>query len=205
VKPSARIAMGAAFTLRSKPNPVRIMKEERYEELADQFEKMIDAQVEYQESHDDAGDSYSHCPRDGGWAYNDNEARLEEWIEENGIDVGDLDLDTLGYLALDNFEMVPGHMFGHNGSNSDFVVDSYPVGEVESQFCFDDKWAIDAIGCVDSDEMREFAKLANEDSRFCLTVDDWNILSYTATDCAWYAVVSVESFKELAGDLMASK
>ena len=173
------------------------MTEKRYQQLANSFEAAINSYVEYCEENKDAGDEYSHLPRDGSWTYNNGDERLANYVEEHAIDTHGMDIDSMSELVLDNFEMVSGHIWGHRGSQSDFVVDSFPVSEVEDQYCFDD---FERLGFKNEDEMRAFAEIAKDDSRFCLHVSDYDVLAYTATDAVWYAVISRDALQELIKD-----
>jgi len=165
------------------------MKSERYNELADRFEEMIDSNVEYETEHEDAGDSYSHLLREGGWCYNNGLDRLKEWMSENDILVPDgFDWEELEDEVLDWHEMEPGHIFSGGSDCNRFVVDSYPVGEVEDQYCVSDlsQWLEISKG-----ETVEFIDLAMSDNRFCLSDNSGDgVLSYTSTDAVWIACVS---------------
>jgi hypothetical protein len=167
------------------------MKEARYEELADMLEKSIDWRVEYETKHDDAGAAYSHLPREGGWSYHNGLERLKGWIESNGIEVPTgFDWDELENEVLDWCEYEPGHIFSGGTTPSKFIVDSYPVGEVEDQYCLGD---LARLLETDEGETREFARLAMKDNRFCLRPNgDGGLLSYTNTDAVWIYYVDKE-------------
>jgi hypothetical protein len=175
------------------------MNEEQYETIADAFEQSINAQVEYETTHDDAAGNYYHMPREGSWTYDNKDKELKEWIEEQSIDLKGVDIELVSEFILDNFEHEQGHAFGNWQSDDNrFFVAGYAVGEVEDQYCFDD-W--ECSGIFESEEqMREFAKLAKDDRRFCLTVGDRDILSYTNTDSYWNFICSKESILEFIED-----
>lgn len=158
--------------------------EEKYEELAETFEAAIDSHVEYETEHADAGSNYSHLPREGGWDYSNGEDRLREWIKENDLTIpkGD-NWDDLVDEVLDWCEIEPGHVFSGGTTKEKFIVDSYPVGEIEDQYCLPD---LANLLDISEDETREFVALAMEDHRFCLRENgDGGVLSYTSTDAVW--------------------
>ena len=160
------------------------MNEERYEELAEKFEALIASHVEYQTNHDDAGAGYAHLPREGGWAYHNGDDRLREWMAENEFPIPEgRDWDCLIDDVLDDCDYEPGHIFSGGTTPEKFVVDSYEVGEIEDQYCFDDLCRVLEI---DGEECSAFVALAMKDRRFCLKANgDGGVLSYTNTDDVW--------------------
>lgn len=179
-----------------------MITEDRYERLADSLEEAINSHVEYEEEHEDAGDGYSHLPREGTWTYGNGDERLADYIKEHEIKTCGLGIDTIADLLLDNFEMQSGHIFGHGGNQSDFVVDSFSVGEIEDQYCFDD---YERLGFENEDEMRAFAEIAKDDNRFCLRVSDYDILAYTATDAVWHGLIGKDTLQELIKDASSNQ
>lgn len=184
------------------------MKEEIYEELADKLETAIEWQVEYETSHEDAGAEYAYCLPDG-CTYNNAEHRLTKYMDTHGIEC---DAETLlsEILNWDQYEIHPGHVFvdgrfdydgegDYRGPQSYFILDSFSVGEVETQFSL-----TDLASTLDIDEKtaKNFANLAMEDRRFCARDNgDGGLLCYEATDAAWYYVVSIEVIKEITSDI----
>jgi len=167
------------------------MKDERYQELADILESAIDSRVEYETENQDAGNAYSHLPREGGWSYSNGLDRLKAWVKEAGIETPQwLDWEALEDEVLDWCEIEPGHIFSGGTSPNKFVVESFPVGEVEDQYCLSD---LADILETNEDEAREFADLAMDDRRFCLRRQrDGGFLSYTNTDSVWVFYVDKE-------------
>ena len=169
------------------------MNEERYEELADKFESCIDAHVEYETEHEDAGDAYSHLPREGGWDYGNGRDRLVAFLEEHELPTDESLIDELEEWLLDDCPIRPGHIFDRV-SDSAFWVDSYAVGEVEDQYCLPDlARALD----IDESEALAFAAMAMGDNRFCLRDNgDGGVLSYTSTDAVWVFEAPLSDIKE---------
>ena len=163
------------------------MKSETYEGLAATLEIAIDAHVDYETGHEDAGSNYSHLPREGGWVYNNGPERLLKWCRTNGVEITPEEIEALEDEVLDWCDIEPGHMFSNPEMEGKFVVDSYPVGEVEDQYCIGD---LSALLGVEEAEALEFVAIAMEDRRFCLRPNgDGGILSYTNTDACWNLVI----------------
>lgn len=149
----------------------------------------LNARLEYETEHKDAGDNYSHLPREGGWRYNNGDSRLAEFMEENEIDTKGLDIDHIADLVLDNFKMESGHIF--SGQKDDvFTVDSFPVGEIEAQIDYD--YIADATGYRLT---KKRAKTLGLDH-----ANDDNLLAYESTDSVWFAVIAADEIQELIND-----
>jgi hypothetical protein len=177
-------------------NYIKMLTEERYEELADTFEQAIDSRVEYETEHDDAGGNYSHMIREGGWAYGNGPDRLLEWCHDHhpNLAITKEEIESLEDEILDWCEYRPGHMFDRTGGN-EFIVDSFTVGEVEEQFSF--SYLCEMLD-LDDDEGLDFVLRAKEDRRFCLRHDRRTneLLSYTNTDAVWVFYVTPEWIKD---------
>lgn len=104
------------------------LTEEQADKVAEYLNGIIDQQTEYAESHEDAGNDYSHMPRES-WVH---DQELKQFMADNQIGYRGLDLDQVSDLYLDNFEMVSNHMFSSTDSKV-FSPFSYPVGQVEIQ------------------------------------------------------------------------
>ena len=104
--------------------------EEQQDAVTEYFDKLIDSQTEYEETHDDAGDNYAHMPRES-WIHNNN-MELKKFIEDNEIHPRGLDIDELAELYLEGFTMESEHMFSTNKDNV-FQPFAYAIGEIEIQ------------------------------------------------------------------------
>lgn len=132
----------------------------------------IDSIVEYEESHPDAGDGYSHLPAES-WT-SDDTAELIRKLIERGVDLCGVDHDRIADLALDHFKMQPGHGFSIRDTDSQICIACYPIQEIEIQTEFDDV-TLEAIGACHRGN-----------------------LVYVATDVSWDAMVDVAA---LAADI----
>ena len=103
--------------------------------------------LEYETRHGDAGDAYAHCVEDVD--LQDVQRQLQEevmtkaedgtgdslgykWIKKLDLDLRGLDLEDVARLALDVFQMVPGHIFGPYGEDG-LVLASFVVQEIETE------------------------------------------------------------------------
>lgn len=157
--------------------------------IQDAIQAELDWRVNYESEHQDAGDNYSHLPKEGSWDYSNGNDRLLAFIAENEINTSGLDIDCLSDLVLDNFKMESGHIFS-GSTDGVFNVDSFPVGEIEAQ--------IDYAQIKEITGYRLTAKRAkklgfNHCSYDCL-------LAYESTDAVWLAVISASELQELIDD-----
>lgn len=139
----------------------------------------IDWQVEYEESHVDAGDAYSHIPRES-WC-SDDDSRLRDFVDRNAIGAG-LDTDEIADIALENFTMKPGTIYGFDGDENYFILASFPIVEHEIQIDHD------AIG-IDGVTW----DLIKDSRDFCINGDR----AYVATDAVWFAAISRKKLARL--------
>lgn len=106
----------------------------RIEALTEKLDEVLTTRLEQAETHPTAGDAYTHLPREGGWAFNNGDRRLGGWLRRTGVDPRGLGIEEISDLVLDNFRMEPGSIEDPTSRDDDlFLVDSFPVGEVELQ------------------------------------------------------------------------
>ncbi len=142
-----------------------------------------ESQLEYETTHKDSGDNYSHMPAES-WC-KESEKRLIEQCTE--LDLFGLDPDELSDIALENFRMVSGHIFG---LDPDWIVlDSYHVQEIEIELS---ELGIDAV-CMDV--IRES----------CEPYISGTDRAYMTTDCVWYAAIKRDKFQKLIAEYAAEK
>ena len=169
------------------------INEKQYKKLAEKLEQAIYCQVDYECTHEDAGGNYAHLPREGGWSYSNGDERLKSWLKENNLPMPK-DWDRFTDDVLDWCNIEPGHIFSNPEGQGKFTVDSYPVGEVEDQYCLYD---LAALLEVDPDTTVKFAAMAMDDNRFCLRENgDGGLLSYTNTDAAWFFTIDKQWAKD---------
>jgi len=147
--------------------------------------------LEYETRHGDAGDAYAHLVEDVD--LQDVQRQLEEerhetdesaplgfkWVPKLDLDLRGLDLEDVARLALEVFQMVPGHVFGPYGEDG-LVLDTFAVQEIETEVPQDfDGIVLDLIGDNTTDAYITGTGRA-----------------YIATDAAWYAVASVKDLQD---------
>ena len=140
--------------------------------------------LEYEESHVDAGDNYSHMVAESWDSV--QEKRLIEQIEKRGIDPMGLEPDEIADIALDIFHMESGHIFSNVESNF-IVLESYGVGEVEADL---EHLGIDG---VTFDLIRES----------CDCYISGTGRGYMTSDSVWYAVVKPQELQQAIKDKVA--
>ncbi len=166
-------------------------REARIEALTERIDEHLAARLEYAETHKDAGDAYTHLPREGSWDYNNGDRRLAGWMRRVGIDAQGLEIEEISDLVLENFRMEPGTILDPTHNNDDlFLVDSFPVGEVEERV-MKAELAPDA-----SPEEWEAAKIAAE-AHFN------GDLAYLSSDRVWYALIDRSALEGLIAEAAA--
>ena len=155
--------------------------------------------LEYEESHRDAGDNYSHIV-EVSWD-SEQEKRLieqlkgpevqgrddpERWVPAWDIDPMGLEPDEIADIALDIFHMEPGHIFSN--MESDFIVlDSIHIQEIEFEL---DHLGIDGV---------TFDLI--QDSCDCYISGTG--FGYMTSDSVWYAVVKPQELQQAIKDKVA--
>lgn len=91
---------------------------------------IIESAYDYETSHQDAGDNYSHLASEGDFDYHNGESRLQEYCAEMGIDLTGIDIDKLAEDVIFWGYMTQGNAYD---ALKRFLVASYQVGEIESQ------------------------------------------------------------------------
>jgi len=100
------------------------------ESFIERAQALIDSCYEYETTHKDAGDNYSHLASEGNFDYHNGESRLQEYCQEMGIDLTGIEIDQLAEDVIFWGYMTQG---GDFDPHKRFLVSSYNVGEVESQ------------------------------------------------------------------------
>ncbi len=166
-------------------------REARVEALTERLDAFLEGKLEEAETHPTAGDGYTHLPREGGWAYNNGDRRLAGWMRRTGIDPQGLEIEEVSDLVLDHFRMEPGSIEDPTHGDDDlFLVDSFPVGEVELQIPLSEldptaspeEWA----------EAKRGAKAHFNGDRACLT-----------SDRVWYALIDRSALEGLIAEAVA--
>jgi hypothetical protein len=106
------------------------MSPETQQSAIESINYLCESQVEYETTHRDAGDNYSHMPAEN-WTDHDTESLLESLKEEKQVDKRwqALDPDLLADMALDSFSMSAGSTYGCYKAG--ITLAGYPVQEIE--------------------------------------------------------------------------
>lgn len=164
------------------------------QEITDFINQAIDSHQEYRESHKDAGDVYTHLPREGGWFYHNCDDHLKAFIAVNKVDTKGLDGETLAELVLDNFEMASKHTLS-SVDHSVFTIDSYPVQEIELQL--EINMIKQQTGLNVTPKRLEIISRSNREG---WNVDKDHISTYSPSDVMWCAQISASDLQELIND-----
>jgi hypothetical protein len=102
------------------------------EELEEQIEQIVDWRLDYEENHQDAGDSYAFLVRES-YSGHVPEA-FTDYMEEHHEDLEAEDIKEIyeRILDFDIHEMVKGSIYGPFEKNG-VVIDSYSIDEIECQ------------------------------------------------------------------------
>jgi hypothetical protein len=161
------------------------------EALTEKLDEALATRLEQAETHPTAGDAYTHLPREGGWAHNNGDKRLAGWMRRTGIDPQGLEIEEISDLVLDNFRMEPGSTLDPTHGDDDlFLVDSFPVGEVELQINLTD---IDPTASPEDWAEAKIAAQAHFDGD----------RAYLTSDRVWYALVDRSALEGLIAEAVA--
>lgn len=163
----------------------------RVEALVEKINELMTARLEYAETHKDAGDAYTHLPREGGWDYGNGDQRLAGWMRRVGIDPRGLEIEEISDLVLENFRMEPGTILDPTHNDDDlFLVDSFQVGEIEERV------ERSAVAPDASPDEWEDAK-TETDPHFR------GELAYLTSDRVWYALMDRSALEGLIAEAAA--
>lgn len=98
--------------------------------IIEKAQAIVESQLEYEESHADAGDAYAHLASEGDFDYHNGESRLIEYCQEMGIDLTGVEIDRLAEDVIFWSRMKPGCDYD---PQAPFLVASYAIGEIEMQ------------------------------------------------------------------------
>lgn len=162
------------------------------ESIVARLNELAESQVEYETTHKDAGDNYSHMVAES-WC-STQEDSLAAFMAEKGIDWHGLEIDLVADRVLNCFTMQPGHIW--SAGNGDCLLEAFPISEIEIQIDAED------IGVEFFTE--ELCETLSRASDFYVTRQDaTTILAYQATDSVWDACISEKQLREIVSDMRA--
>lgn len=166
-------------------------RDARIEAITETIDALMAARLEYAETHKDAGDAYTHLPREGTWSYNDGDRRLAGWMRRVGVDPRGLEIGEVSDLVLDNFRMEPGTILDPTHNDDDlFLVDSFPVGEIEER--------------VDRSVVAPTATEAEwEEAKRAAEAHFNGDLAHLSSDRVWYALIDRSALEGLIAEAAA--
>lgn len=161
----------------------------KFSAMVEAINEYVESCVEYETSHIDAGNNYSHLPSES-WN-SDHESRLTDYCKEKGIVISGLDIDAISDCVLDSFHMESGHMW--SAGNGGFLLDSYPLQEIEIQI------ESDIIGRYFHTKLIE--RLNRKCDCFLRYSDKKTAFAYVTTDSLWDAVLSEKALRAIVETL----
>lgn len=168
-----------------------------YEQI-EQINSLIADRVEYEESHQDAGDNYSHMLGES-W-HSEHDRRLADQLAELGIDHSAVDFDQLAEDVIFWAEMVPSHIYDASPKSGTILLDSWPIGEIEIEI------SADELGCdrISADMIKQLN--SNCDAFFRAGVRSLGdscdyCYAYVSSDRSWDAQISAETVRDLIAGL----
>jgi hypothetical protein len=165
----------------------------------DAIDSLCVAQLEYEESHDDAGDAYAHMVAES-WCETDEYQlirnligpevqfstkdgfEIDHWVPKWTVDSMGLEPDVLSDIAMDLFVMQRGSI--HGPYTDGIVLGGFPVQEIEISL---DELGIDGITF---EIVRESTDAYINDSGD----------AYMTSDAVWFAVVDPVAFQAAIAD-----
>ena len=167
------------------------------QEQIEQINSLIAERVEYEESHQDAGDNYSHMLRE---TWHPADRRLADQLAELGIDHSTVDFDQLAEDVIFWAEMVPSHIYDASPKPGTILLDSYFIGEIEIEI------SAEELGCdrISADMIKQLN--SNCDAFFRAGVRSLGdscdyCYAYVSSDRSWDAQISAETVRGLIADL----
>jgi hypothetical protein len=171
------------------------MNDTAVKQAIDAVNELCESQLEYEESHKDAGDAYAHLVAESWTSTDDKELSknligpdmqdlskdyFEEgrWVPAWEVDAMGLDSDVLSDIAIDLFVMQRGSIFGCYTDG--IVLGAFPIQEIEIEL---DHLDIDAITM---DLIREY----------CDAYITGTDRAYMTTDAVWFAVVNPDAMQQ---------
>lgn len=163
-----------------------------------------EARLEYEESHIDAGNNYSHMPGESWFEQSTRDFVAQfpaitsdnyaggSWTTETvfpAIDCKGLNADQIATIALDNFEMIAGTIYTASLGDEFIRLDSYPIGEIETQVNLS-SLGIDGITW-------EYIKESSSFDAVCNDTETDSPLFYQTTDVVWFAAIKRADLQEL--------
>ena len=161
-------------------------------DLESRIEQYVESEVEYQESHTDAGDNYAHLISEGYWP--DYRAKIVQYVLDNfETKLSEQELhDGFDSCNLAYVEMRSEHIFGSTRYSDGVALDSWPIQEIECQI--DLKYLSDDTG-FDLEYIKVLLK------RLDIKISWDSILQYCSSDAVWVAVLTDDCIESVLESL----
>lgn len=177
--------------------------EDRIEQLVEIVTAAADANVEYETTHKDALDAYTHMPWEGDWDYHNNDERVAERARGLGLAVPVTDEDRFGMACLERISWRFDSQYHGDGPDD---LGAFPISEIETHIDFADlpQWFTEKS----RDEQRSIigdVNRAGGDHYVQGTSDGVNLFVYSTVDAAVFYSLSDKAIREAHGEVFAAE
>jgi hypothetical protein len=176
--------------------------EERIEALASKINEIADAHVEYETTHKDALDGYTHLAQEGDWQYLDNDACVSERARGLGLTVPEDLEDALGNECLTRITWRFDSQY--YGSEPDDL-GSFIIGEIETQIEHEDlpSWFTDKSPEEQRAIIEDVNRVCEHYVQGTSGCTKWaSLLVYTPSDTAVFYSLSDKALREAHAEVM---
>ena len=176
--------------------------EEKIEALASKINEIADAHVEYETTHKDALDGYTHLAREGNWTYCDNDARVAQRARDLGLSVPEEMEDALGNACLDRITWRFDSQY--YGSEPDDL-GAFTIGEIETQIEPEDlpSWFTDKSPEEQRSIIEDVNRVCDHYVHGTIRVTQWAaLLVYSTVDAAVFYSLSDKALREAHAEVM---
>ena len=161
------------------------------ETFFERVQAKIESRFEYETTHQDAGDNYTHLADEGDFDYHNGESRLQEYCDEMGVDLTGVDLDRLAEDVIFWGYMTQGQAYD---AKKRFLISAYNVGEIESQVDASDIGASFTPYLIDQLNKRT-------DAYWRYDTSETAYFYINASDSFWEHVCDPDTIRDIVKDL----
>lgn len=177
--------------------------EDRIEQLVKIVTAAADANVEYETTHEDALDSYTHFPGEGNWDYHNNDERVAERARALGLHVPVTDEDRFGMACLERISWRFDSQYHGDGPDD---LGAFPISEIETHIDFADlpQWFTEKSRAGQRSIIDDINR-AGCDHYVQGTSDGVNLFVYSTVDAAVFYSLSDKAIREAHAEVFAAE
>ena len=177
--------------------------EDRIEQLVEIVTAAAEANVEYETTHKDALDAYTHLPREGEWTYRDTDQIIARRARDLGLTVPEHLEDVLGDACLERITWRFESQY-HNDEADD--LGAFPISEIETHIDLADlpQWFTEKSR-ADQRAIIDDVNRAGGDHYVQGTSDGVNLFVYSTIDAAVFYSLSDQAIREAHAEVFAEE